>query len=353
MKIVLERVFNIIDTKGSIYPFEIRQETAKFRKDRASKSFHLFFIGRHNTEIEFGTPTAKEEARLKVKQVDLEKYGELIRVHVIGVFSDLCYCLDEAGYSGYCDTHKRRLIIRAKDKNRKLNIPVDSPEKKFSIAETIVLNGEALNPYIIQKKPVDFHAYKVAGNGDGLNCYISKSEGTNMNIELMEHFLSSIFVQHVTATRIRLGMPPNERAILLMDNLMAHITPIHLSYLATNNILVIKPPPHATHHLQPCDLGIQGPFKSHMQTLRRNYCHDSQEFLIGLSVSALRQAITPVNILGGFLSGRLRETENVAGRMVAEYVPQSQTVADKIIVALKHCPGIIIKIASDFRVTTI
>ncbi|KAA6383305.1 MAG: hypothetical protein EZS28_021165, partial [Streblomastix strix] len=225
--------------------------------------------------------------------------------------------------------HKRRLIVRAKDKNRKLNIPVDRSEKKFSIAETIVLNGEALNPYIIQKKPVDFHAHKVAGNRDGLNCYISESEGTNMNIELMEHFLSSIFVPHVTATRIRLGMPPNERAILFMDNLMAHITPIHLSYLATNNILVITPPPHATHLLQACDLGIFGPFKSHMQTLRRNHCHDSQEFLIGLSISALRQATTPVNIRGGFLGGCLRETENVAGRMVAEYVPESLAAAIK------------------------
>ncbi|KAA6399408.1 MAG: hypothetical protein EZS28_005061, partial [Streblomastix strix] len=47
--------------------------------------------------IGFGTASAKEEARLKVKQVDIEKYGELIRVYVNGVFSDLCYCLDEAG----------------------------------------------------------------------------------------------------------------------------------------------------------------------------------------------------------------------------------------------------------------
>ncbi|KAA6373772.1 MAG: hypothetical protein EZS28_030701, partial [Streblomastix strix] len=47
--------------------------------------------------VSFGTASAKEEARLKVKQVDIEKYGELIRVYVNGVFSDLCYCLDEAG----------------------------------------------------------------------------------------------------------------------------------------------------------------------------------------------------------------------------------------------------------------
>ncbi|KAA6375680.1 MAG: hypothetical protein EZS28_028793, partial [Streblomastix strix] len=45
--------------------------------------------------------------------------------------------------------------------------------------------------------------------------------------------------------------------------------------------------------------------------------------------SALRQATTPVNIRGGFLGGCLRETENVAGRMVAEYVPESLAAAIK------------------------
>ncbi|KAA6394187.1 MAG: hypothetical protein EZS28_010287 [Streblomastix strix] len=36
---------------------------------------------------EFGcAASVKEEARLKLKQVDIEKYGEQIRVHVNGIF---------------------------------------------------------------------------------------------------------------------------------------------------------------------------------------------------------------------------------------------------------------------------
>ncbi|KAA6377544.1 MAG: hypothetical protein EZS28_026928, partial [Streblomastix strix] len=77
------------------------------------------------------------------------------------------------------------------------------------------------------------------------------------------------------------------------------------------------------HLLQALDLCVFGPYKLHLQRLRVNHSHDSQEFIVGLCISAMRQATTPINIRAGFLAGALRETENAAGYMVAQYVPES------------------------------
>ncbi|KAA6355116.1 MAG: hypothetical protein EZS28_049357, partial [Streblomastix strix] len=158
---------------------------------------------------------------------------------------------------------------------------------------------------------------------------IAESEGTSMNSELMEEFLSEFFVPKVEETRKRLGVAANERAILLMDNLRAHCTALNLTYLAVNNIIVITPPPHATHLLQAADLGIFGPFKTHMQTLRCNHVHDSQEFLIGIALSAMRQATTAINVRAGFLAGALKEIENNKGNLVAQFVQESIEAAIK------------------------
>ncbi|KAA6402817.1 MAG: hypothetical protein EZS28_001657 [Streblomastix strix] len=124
-------------------------------------------------------------------------------------------------------------------------------------------------------------------------------------------------------------MPLNEKSVQLMDNLLARITRILLSYLTINNILVTMPPPNAIYLFQASDLDIFGLHKSHIQTLRRNYWIELQEIYIGRTISALKQAQTSTNIWNGFLSRDLREIVNAVGRMVAEYVPESIVVVIK------------------------
>ncbi|KAA6387085.1 MAG: hypothetical protein EZS28_017390 [Streblomastix strix] len=195
--IVLQKVLEIIYTKGNVFAFQIRAEAAKLAKEPPR----------------FATAQPKEEARLKVRSEHIQQYGILERTYVNGVFSDLVYCTDEVGYAGHCDTHRCRIIVRAINSNKVLHIPTDRAEKRFSIMQVIALSGESMVPFVIQKGPVDQQTHRAAGNVHMRNCYIAESEGTSMNSELMEEFLSEFFVPKVEETRKRLSVAANERAI--------------------------------------------------------------------------------------------------------------------------------------------
>ncbi|KAA6383800.1 MAG: hypothetical protein EZS28_020672, partial [Streblomastix strix] len=60
---------------------------------------------------------------------------------------------------------------------------------------------------------------------------------------------------------------------------------------------------NSTQFLQPLDLGIFGSFKQHLQTLRRHNTHDTTEKVINIAVSALQQALAPVNVINRFAEG--------------------------------------------------
>ncbi|KAA6392412.1 MAG: hypothetical protein EZS28_012060, partial [Streblomastix strix] len=120
-----KRVLEIIDTKGCIFPYQIREEAAKFRREPPSRCWYLFFIGRNQSSIGFAKAVKKEEARLRISQQTIETYGEIIHKFVEGTLADLVYCADEVGYAGFCDTHNRRVIVRAANKNKELYIRVD------------------------------------------------------------------------------------------------------------------------------------------------------------------------------------------------------------------------------------
>ncbi|KAA6399707.1 MAG: hypothetical protein EZS28_004767 [Streblomastix strix] len=99
--------------------------------------------------------------------------------------------------------------------------------------------------------------------------------------------------------------------------------------LTFNNIVVVIPPLYVTNLFQVCNLNIFGPFKSHLQTLWLNRCHDYQEFIMRLCISVMRQATIPINIHARFLGRALREIENEQGNMVASFVMENIQVAIK------------------------
>ncbi|KAA6395621.1 MAG: hypothetical protein EZS28_008845 [Streblomastix strix] len=77
-------------------------------------------------------------------------------------------------------------------------------------------------------------------------------------------------------------------------------------------------PPNATHYLQMCDLGIFGAYKHHLQTLRRNNTHDTPEQVGVLAVSALQQAMAPINLFNSFRKSGLQQKWNAQRRSYIE-----------------------------------
>lgn len=75
--------------------------------------------------------------------------------------------------------------------------------------------------------------------------------------ELGSSWLEKVFDPH-TAARNKTG----RHRLLVLDGHNSHTTYRFCSYAARHNILVMCLPPHTTHRLQPCDVGVFGPLNS-------------------------------------------------------------------------------------------
>lgn len=64
------------------------------------------------------------------------------------------------------------------------------------------------------------------------------------------------------ATKDKLSSPAQYR-LLILDGHTSHATLEFIAFAESMNIIVICLPPHTTHALQPCDVGVFGPLASH------------------------------------------------------------------------------------------
>ena len=55
-------------------------------------------------------------------------------------------------------------------------------------------------------------------------------------------------------------------ALILLDNHTTHITINVVLFARENNIMILTFPPHCSHRLQPLDVTVFGPFKTHYRT---------------------------------------------------------------------------------------
>uniref|UniRef100_A0A8H7K8Z9 DDE-1 domain-containing protein n=1 Tax=Bionectria ochroleuca TaxID=29856 RepID=A0A8H7K8Z9_BIOOC len=71
---------------------------------------------------------------------------------------------------------------------------------------------------------------------------------------------------------------PDEIRVLLMDNQECHLTDEFIEYCYLNNTL-FPLPPNSTHYLQPCDVGVFGPYKHwHQEVLYREIADGAYNF---------------------------------------------------------------------------
>lgn len=116
-----------------------------------------------------------------------------------------------------------------------------------------------------------------------------------------ETFVSVIhhLIKHTAASK---GNP----FLLLIDNVESHLSVEALSAAKENGITLLTFPPHCTHKLQPLDLSLFGPFKTHYDSALSSWLlqHPGQSVSIyhiaGFVKTALTKAGTVENIAYGF-----------------------------------------------------
>lgn len=116
-----------------------------------------------------------------------------------------------------------------------------------------------------------------------------------------ECFLETL--QHVKAMTY---CSVDNKIMLVMDNAECHMSIHAIEYAINNGIVIVTLPPHTTAKLQPLDVTVYGPFKTHLRALMNDFSlmhphkHITEHMLPQLASKAWIKACTPTNVLSGF-----------------------------------------------------
>ena len=94
--------------------------------------------------------------------------------------------------------------------------------------------------------------------------------------------------------------------LLLLDNHDSHLSIEVLDYAKDHGIVMLSFPPHCSHHMQPLDRTVYGPFKKHYNSTLREWMVDNPGKPAGiynipaLVAKAFQRAMMAENITSGF-----------------------------------------------------
>jgi len=98
----------------------------------------------------------------------------------------------------------------------------------------------------------------------------------------------------------------NDPLLLIMDNHISHVMPQVIQMAKDNEVIITTFPPHTTNKLQPLDISVYGPLKSHYNAVCNGWLLSNPGKTITLydvgelAGRAITRAITPQNIISGF-----------------------------------------------------
>ncbi len=121
-----------------------------------------------------------------------------------------------------------------------------------------------------------------------------------MNEDTWAEFLDHL-IQHTNCI-------PDRPILLLLDNLKAHVSLKAVEKAKNNGIVLLTIPQHTSHHMQPLDRTIYGPFKTHYSQAMDGWMRSNPGITVsiyqiaGLVNEAFMSAVTPRNIISGFRS---------------------------------------------------
>ena len=94
--------------------------------------------------------------------------------------------------------------------------------------------------------------------------------------------------------------------MLIIDNHISHVSPQVIQMAKDNKVVMTTFPPHTTNKLQPLDVSVYGPLKSHYNAVCNGWLLSNPGKTITLydvgelAGRAMTRAITPQNIISGF-----------------------------------------------------
>ena len=117
---------------------------------------------------------------------------------------------------------------------------------------------------------------------------------------------SELFLETLQHIQRKTYCSPDNKVLLIMDNAECHMNIHAVQFAFENDIVIVTLPPHTTAKLQPLDVSIFGPFKTHMRVLQKDFHLTNPNKLLTehhlpeLACKAWIKACTPANVLSGF-----------------------------------------------------
>ncbi|KIM29371.1 hypothetical protein M408DRAFT_68262, partial [Serendipita vermifera MAFF 305830] len=158
--------------------------------------------------------------------------------------------MDEKGI--VCGQDERvKVWVSRKQKN---TVTIGEKERELTtIIETICADGQSIAPMIIFKGVRQSKQWFVEDD-NGMNATIGVSPNGWTDQELSFQWMQKVFVPE-TKKKCKNSLP----RLLIVDGHNSHTHYKFLEYANRCNVIVLCLPPHTTHRLQPCDVGVFGP----------------------------------------------------------------------------------------------
>lgn len=124
--------------------------------------------------------------------------------------------------------------------------------------------GEMLPPMVVYKNKSCALYRTWTEGGPPATIYAATPSGWMTRLTFEQWFIQG-FLPWVEA------LPPEDIKVLIGDNLAAHLSPTILQLCREHNIRFCFLPENSTHFLQPLDVGVFGPMKTHWREILRRW----------------------------------------------------------------------------------
>ena len=261
------------------------------------------FLTRH-TELKSAFTRAKDKERVAAES------GQNIE-HWFKLYADLCnrfdipeddrYNMDEKGFAmGLLNSF--RVICSRREKNASLRQPGN--RHWVSLIECVSSKGFVLSPWVIFKGKQQQTSWQQEFLKAGMRgtTVVSDNGWTNNEIGLL--WLQRVFEPE---TRLR---KTNTHRLLIVDGHDSHVTVEAIQFCVSHDIVLVCLPPHATHLLQPLDVGVFLPLSTYYSGLLEARCrfgsrNISKETFLELYLQARKLAISQKNVTSSWAKSGL------------------------------------------------
>ena len=242
-----------------------------------------------------------EEQRMMANEDEIDAFYDRLESILSTIHPGFCFALDEVGQHEYNDAREVFVVVRSDYTQKTCRYSVNRNYKKATALHCISTDGEYIKPMIIVPRvSIDSEIDTICPR---IHYYPVHQVNGYMNTAAFNHWFTEIFIPVLSAKRTKYNY--SGKAVLLMDQFVAHKNGIENIDLNQLNLEVIYLVPHTSDQTSPLDLGIFGEQKRISGLIKKD-CHVSAlTNQIKKIVTSLWKASDPVGFISAFRSMRI------------------------------------------------